>query len=185
MAAYVNHMRKADSVWVVMPSTYVSTWDGLRELLAERQVGYRDSVMDMIFYRLDSGAAGDLEFRFADQWRYDGSIRNHLYAIPGEDFCFTFSLTALSDIPTGSTIDFELTQGYGTVRAKITQDLGAYAAGDTAELAPCIPVPADNPPGPHHLRARIYDSNGRALPLLEGDVLYWGDILIFALVSVG
>ena len=153
--------------------------------LADRQVGYRDTVMDMIFYRLDSGAAGDLDFRFADQWRYGGSIRNHLYAIPGEDFCFTFNLTALAGIPIGSTIDFELTQGYGTVRQKITQDLGAQTAGNKVELMPCIPVPADNPAGPHHLRARIYDSAGRALPLLEGDDLYWGDILIFALVSVG
>lgn len=185
MAAYVEHMRKADSVWVVMPSTYVSTWDGLRNLLAERHVGYRDTVMDMIFYRLDSGEAGDLAFRFADQWRYDGGIRHHLYAVPGEDFCFSLSLTALANIAPGSTIDFELTQGYGTVRAKITQDLGTYAAGDTAELTPCIPVPPDNPAGPHHLRARIYYANGQALPLLEGDDLYWGDILIFALVSVG
>lgn len=185
MAAYVSHMRKAESVWVVMPSTYVSTWDALRDLLAERHVGYRDTVMDMIFYRLDSGAVGDLQFRFADQWGYDGGIQHHLYAIPGEDFCFTFNLTALAEIAPGSTIDFELTQGYGTVRAKITQDLGAYAAGETAELAPCIPVSADNPAGPHHLRARIYDANGQALPLLEGDDLYWGDVLMFALVSVG
>lgn len=186
MAVYADHMRAADAVWVVMPSTYASTWDGLRALLADRHVGYRDTVMDMIFYRLDIGAGADLQFRFADQWRYDGGIRHHLYAVPGADFCFTLALTALADIPPGSAVDFELTQGYGTVRAKITQALGAYAGGETAELAPCIPVPADNPAGPHHLRARIYDPAGGALPLLEGDdALYWGDVLIFALVSVG
>jgi 4-amino-4-deoxy-L-arabinose transferase-like glycosyltransferase len=185
MAAYATHMSKADSVWVVMPSTYVSTWDGLRDLLADRHVGYRDTVMDMIFYRLDSGAAGDLDFRFADQWHYEGGIRHHLYAIPDEDLCFTFNLIALADIAPGSSIDFELTQGYGTVRQKIRLDLDTYAAGDTAELAPCIPVSADNPAGPHHLRARIYDASGGALPLLEGDDLYWGDVLMFALVSVG
>lgn len=186
MANYVAHMGSAESVWLVMPSTFASTWDAARELLNSRHVGYRDSVMDMVFYRFDSGPADDLSFHFGDQLVYDGGIRHELYAVPGDDFCFNLSLTTQVDLPPGYTIDFYLTQGFDTLRAATTLDIDAAAADDPIQLMPCIPIPANSPAGPHHLRMRIYEPQGQqSLPVLEAGTVYWSDVLMFALVHVG
>ncbi|HLV37045.1 MAG TPA: glycosyltransferase family 39 protein [Spirillospora sp.] len=183
---YVEHLSRAASVWVVMPSTYASAWDAARALLADRRIGYRDSVMDMLFYRLDKSGGDDLRFQFGDLLEYRGGIQHQLYAHPGEDFCFRLSLTALADIAGKHHANFYLTQGYNTLRAETTVDLGPHPAGAIIDLAPCIPVPADTPAGPHHLRLRIHNpESGQSLPLLEHGDLYWGDVLIFALVHVG
>jgi hypothetical protein len=141
--------------------------------------------MDMIFYRFDRSGGDDLWFRFGDQFDYRGGVGHQLYARAGEDFCFDLSLSARAEIEPGFTIDFYLTQGYDTLRTAVTLPLGAHTAGEPIDLAPCIPVPPDTPPGPHHLRTRIAQpAPGGSLPLLEHGDIYWGDVLIFALVSV-
>jgi hypothetical protein len=186
MANMVAHMGSAEAVWFVMPSTHASAWDAARELLATRTVGYRDSVMNMLLYRFDAGAGSDLQFTFADRLAYGGGIRNMLYAVPGEDFCFTVALEALVDFEREYAADIYLTQGYGTIRAITTQSIGQPGAGENLTFETCLPITADIPAGPHHLRMRVYDAmNHDALPLLEQGETYWGDELVFALVSVG
>lgn len=184
MRAYVAHLAGADAVWVVAPSTLVSAWDGIRELLADRGVGYRDSVMDTVFYRFDRDTGDTLHFQFGDVLAFDSGIEHHLYARAGEDFCFDVSLTARDAVPAGMMLEMYLTQGYSTLRAQESITFGPYGEGNVVALSPCIPVPADTPAGPHHLRLRIYQPSGQALPLLEHNNLYWGDVLVMALVSV-
>lgn len=185
MAGYVQRLADSDSVWVMMPGTFASTWDAARDLLADRHVGYRDGVDTMIFYRFDRGKGDDLHFRFGDLLGYDGGIQNHLYARAGENFCFKVELQALADVADDYAIDFYLTQGYGTIRALTTLRPGAYAAGQPIDLAPCIAMPADTPAGPHHLRMRAYNpANNQPAPVIEGDKVYWGAEIILALVSV-
>jgi hypothetical protein len=186
IANVVAHMGSADSVWLVMPSTYVSAWDAARELLATRKVGYRDSVMNLLFYRFDTMSGSDLHFTFSDLLAYEGGIQHRLFAVPGEDFCTSVTLNALADLEHEYAVDFYLTQGYGTIRAITTELIGQAAAGDTVRLNPCLPIAADNPTGPHHLRMRVYTPGSiSALPLLEQGTVYWSEELVFALVGVG
>jgi uncharacterized membrane protein len=186
IADAVAHMGSAESVWLVMPSTFVSTWDAVRHLLADREVGYRDSVMNLVLYRFDRGTGGDLRFDFADFLAYDGGIRHVLYALPGEDFCFTLALAVLKDFAQPFAVDYYLTQGYGTIRALQTEAIGQPAGGMTLNLQPCLPIAPDAPSGPYHLHLRIYNqSSGQTLPLLENGETYWSDSLVLGLVHVG
>jgi hypothetical protein len=62
---------------------------------------------------------------------------------------------------------------------------GAYAAGQTIHLSPCIALPAETPAGPHHLRMRVYNpANNQPAPVIEDEDIYWGAEIVFALVSV-
>ncbi len=120
---YVEHVADSPSVWVVMPSNVVSTWDTIVGLSGGRHVGYRDSVMNMIFYRFDAGEGDNLHFRFGDDVAYDGGIGHRLYARAGEPFCFHTSLTALRPLE-NEKIEWQLTQGYGTVRTALSTEIG-------------------------------------------------------------
>jgi uncharacterized membrane protein len=179
---YLEHVKNSTSVWVVMPSNYASTWDTVSGLLAGRHVGYRDTVMNMIFYRFDSGRGDSLHFRFGDALNYEGGIGHQLYARAGEQFCFEVNLVALKPLDEQLQIEWQLTQGYGTVRARTIMPIGIHQTRETFSLKPCIDVPLDNPPGPHHLRMSVNDT--MALPLIESENLYWDSQLIVGLVSV-
>jgi len=179
---YVGHVAKAPSVWVVMPSNYASTWDTVAGLLNGRHVGYRDSVMNLIFYRFDSGIGDNLHFRFGDRLTYEGGIGHQLYAQAGEPFCFDANLTALKPLE-NEKIEWQLIQGYGTVRTALSTEIGAHPAGETINFSPCIDIPLDSPPGPHHLRMSIIVDDA-PLPLIESENLYWSEQLVLAQVSV-
>lgn len=178
---YVNHVANAPSVWVVMPSNLASTWDAVAGLLDSRHIGYRDSVMNMIFYRLDAGAGDNLHFRFDDALVYDGGIGHRLYARTGEPFCFHTTMTALKPLD-NEKIEWQLTQGYDTVRAALSAEIGAYSTGQSINFSPCIDIPLESPPGPHHLRMSVMHDT--PLPLIESENLYWGEQLVLAEVSV-
>jgi hypothetical protein len=179
---YVGYVANAPSVWVIMPSHHVSTWDAVTGLLDGRRVGYRDTVMNTIFYRLDTGAGDGLHFRFGDAVAYDGGIGHQLYARAGEPFCFDSRLTTLKPLE-NERIEWQLTQGYGTVRAALSAEMGAQPAGETINLSPCMDIPPNTPAGPHHLRLSILNED-RLLPLIESENLYWGEQLVLAQVSV-
>jgi 4-amino-4-deoxy-L-arabinose transferase-like glycosyltransferase len=182
MRRYVAHVVNAPSVWTVMPSNFVSTWDAVAELLNSRHIGYRDTVMNLIFYRFDSGTGDGLHFRFSDALAYDGGIGQQLYALTGAPFCFDMTMTALKPLE-NEKIEWQLTQGYGTVRAALTAEIGAHPTGDSIKFSPCIDIPSESPLGPHHLRVSIRD-NSELFPLIESKNLYWGEQLVLAQVSV-
>ncbi len=185
MASYAKKLGSVPSVWLMMPSSTVSSWDAARDLLATRHVGYRESVMDMLFYRFDSGPGEGLRFQFGDALAYPDGIGQVLYAVPGEDFCFTLDLEALADLDAAYRAEFALTQGYDTIRARTNLTLEAAQTGETLHLAPCLPLPPETPAGPDHLRLRVTDEAGQALPLLDNGTIYWGETLVLALVHTG
>lgn len=184
MNGYVEAMRDSPAVWVVMPSHFASTWDAVIALLGQgRGVGYRDSMMNMIFYRFDNANGTPLRFRFGDVLRWKGGIGHQLYARVGEPFCFSLRFDVLQPLDSRYTLDLALTQGYHTRRAGTALTFAAQAVGDEVRWSPCIDVPADNPSGPHHLRVRVL-YNDRPLPLMEGENQYWSEELMPAQVSV-
>lgn len=186
IALYADPLATSQSIWLMVPLEYPAAWDALRELSRGRGIGYRDSVMTTLFYRLDWGAGDWLRLRFGDSWAMNSETGQHLFANAGEDFCFPLSLEALTpDSDSDYTLDLALTQGYDTPRAALQIPLPVADSDGLIETTACLPIPADAPAGPHHLRLRLL-ANGQPLPLLEGpDGLYWGDVLILALVSVG
>lgn len=186
IALYADPLASSQSIWLMVPLEYPAAWDALRELSRGRGIGYRDSVMTTLFYRLDWGAGDWLRLRFDDSWAMNSETGQHLFANAGEDFCFPLSLEALTpDSATVYTLDLALTQGYDTPRAALQIPLPGADGDGLIETTTCLPIPEDAPDGPHHLRLRLL-ANGQPLPLLEGpDGLYWGDVLILALVSVG
>jgi hypothetical protein len=95
MVAAIN---PADSVWVVMPTNVPRTWDVVAALHERRGVGYRDTVMNMLFYRFDPISASAFRFRFGDMVRFDGSITGRFTARRGQPLCVNMPLTALAPL---------------------------------------------------------------------------------------
>jgi hypothetical protein len=187
MRTMVGKLENAPSVWAVMRSDVPSTWDAVAALSGGRGVGYRDSVMNVIFYRFDTETSDTLTFRFGDQLRYDGGIGHQFYARIGKPFCLPIELQLLALQPLDGTYfaGLSLTQGYNTQRTRWDGMLGIHEAGDQINLEPCLDVPSETPRGPHHLRLVLYHENdSKRLPLIEADNLYWGTELMLATVSV-
>lgn len=185
MERYAAHVAGAPRVWAMLPTSLATSWDAVAALAAGRGVAYRDTVMNLIFYRFDQGTDAPLRFQFGDSLGYDGGIGHQLYAVTGDPFCFQVDLTALKPLSARYRIDFQLTQGYNTVRASGSTALTDFPAGESQLLETCLDIPADTPNGPHHLRLSIFDHDlGDNLPLLEDGRLYWGIQLIMARVSV-
>lgn len=182
--AHADRLAAVPRVWLLAHSRRADAWDALAALLAQgRGVGYRDTVMDTVFYRLDQAGGAPPRWRFGDLLDYTGGIGHQLDARAGEPFCFTLRLVYRTAPPANAALRLALTQGYDTVRAAATLPLPSGAAGDAVTLPACIDVPAGNPSGPHHLRAQAL-VGGAPLPLLEDGSLYWGETLFIALVSV-
>jgi hypothetical protein len=188
MTTLVEKLAAAPSVWAVMRSDRPTTWDTVAALTNGREVGYRDSVMNVILYRFDQTASASdaLRFRFGDSWQVDSGIGHEFYARRGASFCLpvAIALTALQP-PTGDyTVRLQLTQGYSALRTQWEQVL--LDSADTVTLSPCLDIPADTPSGPHHLRL-VIEQNQSRLPVIEGAAdsdLYWGTELVLATVSV-
>ena len=182
--AQADRFAAAPRVWLLARSSRADAWDALFALLAQgRGVGYRDTVMDAVFYRFDRASAEPLRWRFGDLLDYTGGVGHRLYARAGEPLCFDLALAYRAAPPAGAELALTLTQGYDTVRAAAAVALPPGAAGAELALPACIAVPADSPAGPYHLRAQALVS-GAPLPLLEAGALYWGETLFVALVSV-
>lgn len=180
---YVARLRPSPAIWVVMPSSLASTWDAVTALMADGwRVGYRDTLMDMIFYRFDR-TGDDLHFRFADVLAWTGGLGHEWYARVGELFCFELNLQTLQPINANYTLDVALTQGYNTRHVSQTIPLNAGAADTSIAVPVCLDIPPDILAGSHHLRLRVL-YNDAPLVLLEGENLYWSEELFIALVTV-
>jgi hypothetical protein len=209
MRSLVNLLDKAPSVWVVLRTDMPADWDALALLAGTRRIGYRDSVINTIFYRFDqppdqkcegkatpcpysttNANAGALRLRFGDLLRYDGGIGHQLYARAGERYCLpvTLQLTTLKPLEDGSSAGVYLTEGYNTLRARWDTPLGAHGAGETFILSPCLDLPVDLMPNNDHLRLIVYQGNDlNRQPVIEGgdaSNLYWGTEIIFAEVRL-
>jgi hypothetical protein len=200
MRALVAKLAAAPSLWAVLRTDIPVNWDAVASLTDGRRVGYRDSVMNVIFYRFDVCADApcsdntndqNLRLRFGSHLRYEGSIGHQLYARTGERFCVPvdLTLTTLQPLDSSYTVGLYLTVGYNTLRARWDMPLGAHKASEPITLAPCLDIPADTPRGPHHLRLIVYqqDDAVNRLPVIEGPAhsnLYWGTEIILANVSV-
>lgn len=186
-ARIAGRLQNAPSVWAVLRTDRPSTWDMVALLQEGRGVAYRDSVMNVIFYRFDADAQSALRFRFGDVLAYESGIGHQFYARAGEAFCppLDLRLTALKTLDEGWAAGLALTQGYNTLRARVDMPLNPADPGGDIALRPCLSVPPDTPPGPHHLRLVVYHQHdGQRLPLVEDETLYWGTELMLAVAHI-
>lgn len=183
--------RNEDSVWALLPTNTAKAWHILARLDAGRGIGYRASLVNMVFYRFDTGATGDLRFRFGDTLRYMGGpgAGQGLTTQPGGDLCVHLELAALQPLRDEYSYGLHLVDETGQITvAGADAGLGIYDAGDIIALTPCLPVPPETLPGVYHLELVVYEwATVQRLVLLEdgGDTpLAWGDVLTLASVSV-
>jgi uncharacterized membrane protein len=170
-------------VWVVMPTNVARTWDVIAALAETRTVGYRDSVMNILFYRFDPRGGDALHFGFGGQLAYTGSI-DSLYSVePGSPLCPEIPLTALAPLDERYGASVQLLNADETPIAAWDGAVGAHATGEAFRLSACIAIPHDLPAGDLHLQLAIYDLHSLArLPLLEDAGLYWGDRLVLGAI---
>ncbi len=186
--ALVANLDAEPSVWLVLPSNVGETWVAAAALDEQRHVAYRDNAAQVLFYRFDQGDLDDLQFRFGDALRYTGSLfadQPPLQA--GEQFCPRITLTALTALDASYSLGIHLVNAANVLVAQHDAGLGARAAGEQIQLAPCLNVPADVAPGDYYVHLLVYTwADGQRLPLLEGGAasVHWGDRLVLGAVSV-
>ncbi len=180
----------APSVWAVLPSNVPQTWDVITALSDGREVGYRDTVMNIIFYRFDrdEGERVDWQFRFGEMVHYGGGIGRQIYAKVGETFCYDVPLTALEDIDGSYSMGLHMTQGYDVMNTQWDGGLGVHEAGEAFMISPCIDIPPDIERGIYQLRLNVYDwRTVTRLYVVEGlddKNLFWGYDIVLGNVVV-
>jgi hypothetical protein len=196
--AAIDALSGAPSVWVILPINAASSWDTLAALDATRHAGYRDGVVNMIFYRFDHrfdyrfdvGGRGDLRFRFGDLLGFDAGPGpgGEMGAHPGERVCVDLSFTTRLPLDGLYSAGVHVIDATGRSVAQWDGGLGVHEAGERITLAPCLDLPAALPPGVYHLQMNVYNwSNLERLPLIEDSAhpdVYFGDTLVLAALSV-
>jgi hypothetical protein len=187
----IAHLFKREpSVWVALPVNTAKTWHIISTLAAERGVGYRESLVNMIFYRFDKGVSEGLHFRFGDVLRYEkGPDANRIIRLrAGETLCTNLRFTALSDTSAYSA-GLHLVDITGNrIPAAWDGGVGSATGGTQIGLSPCVAVPPETPPGHYHLELVVYDwSTLKRLLVVEdggGNDLSWGDVLMLEAIDV-
>lgn len=175
----------APSIWVMMPSNIAATWQVVATLNETHEIGYRDAVGYMIFYRFDRNGKEKLALRFGDKMRFPGPLfAEHPQLTPGAHYCRQLDLQALQDLPPAYSISMQLINGRNQLVVQQDLSLGMAATGTTLTQTVCLDLPVDLSPGFYGLHLVLYRQvDGRRLPIYEKDI-QWGDALILDVVNI-
>ncbi|MBL8163371.1 MAG: glycosyltransferase family 39 protein [Anaerolineae bacterium] len=187
----ISHFDAEPSVWVMLPVNTAKTWHILAELDRTRHVGYRASLVNMLFYRFDQGDTDDLAFRFGETLSLEAAptAEQQFTIRPGDELCADLRLRALTDLDGSLSAGLHLVDWTGSiVAAQWDEGLGTAPRDSYIERTACMDIPAEATPGYYHLQLVIYEwATLRRLPLLEngaGTQLAWGDALMLAAVDI-
>jgi hypothetical protein len=188
---FVRLLDHEPSVWVALPINTAKAWHIAAMLDANRGVGYRSSLVNMIFYRFDQGKLDDLAFRFGDELRYESGegAAVQFDVKRGGEVCSDFTFVMLAPLDGLYSAGLHVVDITGN-RSIAHQDtgLGTHDTGEKVHFTPCLTIPIDAPPGYYHLELAIYNwSTGQRLPVVEdgaGAGLNWGDVMRLAAVNV-
>lgn len=180
------------SVWVALPVNTAKSWHIAAELDAERRIGYRSSLLNMIFYRFDQGQGDNLRYRFGDLLRYDSgpNAAEQFVVRAGEPLCVDLGFTTLGAFDGSYSLGLhlvDLSGGRGV--AQWDAGLGVLEAGETLALQPCLNIANDFQPDHYRLQLLIYKwaSPLERLPVIEdgaGEIVGWGDSMTLAAVDI-
>jgi hypothetical protein len=181
----VGGLPPEQAVWVIMPNNIGETWAMLAALDRTRHIGFRRAVDYMLVYRFDPGDHEDLAFTFGDLLRYQGAFAaTSLTLAAGEQFCPPLSLTAQKAIDESYSYGLHLVDTSGHLVAQVDHGLGAWRAGATIQLTPCLDLPTTLTPGNYLVHLVIYTwANGQRLPVLE-QAISWGNALVVAVIRI-
>ena len=183
----INSLQDEPSVWIVLPTNVGATWDIAALLDRERQVGYRDSVVNVIFYRFDRGTLDSRSFRFGNNLRLEAAQADRAEAQPGDTICVTLTLTVLNSLGQEYSAGLHLVNETNALIAQQDSGLGALSIGQPFDTIRCVEIPAQASAGTYYLHWVIYDwTNGERLPVLEGNGagVFWGDAYIVGRVEL-
>ena len=183
----VDALAAAPSVWIVLPTNVGATWDIVKLLGRDRHVGYRDSVVNVVFYRFDRGAHDDRQFRFGNLLHIEKAQADRDEAQPGNTVCVSTTLTALGAFNQEYSVGLHLVNEAHLLVAQQDSGLGEHSLQQRFDLARCVGVPADAPAGNYYLHWVIYNwTNGERLPVLEGNGtgVFWGDAFVVAALTI-
>jgi hypothetical protein len=187
----VGKLDNAPSVWVALPVNTAKTWHIVAALDSAFGATYRSSLVNMIFYRFESGDDAHLQFRFGDMLRYQSApdASQKFSVAAGGSLCIDLELQTLAALDGAYSVGLHLVDITGTtLAAQWDAGLGTPAEGATLALQPCMDIPAAVVPGYYHLELVVYEwANQRRLRLFEdggGEPLPWGDVLTLAAVDV-
>lgn len=181
----------APSIWVALPVNTPKTWQIVTRLDGQRGIGYRDSLVNMIFYRFDPNADGDLQFRFGDAVRFESApLADEIFVLRADEpLCVDLTLRALKDLDNSLSAGLHLVDITGTQTvAQWDEGLGIVTEGSLIERTPCLTLTEGTPAGHYHLELVVYQwATLERLPLIEdgGDKeVAWEDVLMLAAVDV-
>ncbi len=183
----IEGLKDEPSIWIVLPTNVGATWDIAALLDRDRQVGYRDSVVNVIFYRFDRGTLGSRSFRFGDSLQVEAAQANRAEAQPGDTICVTLTLTVLKPLGQEYSAGLHLVNEANTLIAQQDSGLNAPAVGQQFDTARCVEIPLQAAPGTYYLHWVIYNwVNGQRLSVLEGEGadVFWGDTYVVGHVEV-
>lgn len=176
-------------VWVVMTLNTRATWDIVGALDATHHVGQRDGISthlgidNLVLYRFDPGDTDDLQFRFGEDVAYHSGIGHIEYLATGEAYCPVITLRALRDLDGRLSAGLHLVDADGRLAGQDDSGLGVVVAGEAVPFAPCIMESLA--PGVYYVTLVVYEwATVTNLPVIEGDVLLWGDALISGIVVI-
>lgn len=185
----LDRFANAPSIWVALPINTAKTWHIAALLDQTRHIAYRDSLVNMIFYRFDLGAGDNLVFHFGSALRVRRSpdAAQQFSVHPGDPLCVEIALETLAPLDGSLSAGLHLVDLTGN-RSLAQHDagLGTADAGQTLDFNPCLTIPADAPRGAYHLELAVYNwATLERLPVQEGDdATGWGDVLMLAAVDV-
>jgi 4-amino-4-deoxy-L-arabinose transferase-like glycosyltransferase len=183
----VDTLKAEPSVWIVLPTNVGATWEIAALLNQDRHVGYRNSVVNVIFYRFDQGRQDDRPFRFGQQLHIDETNINRVEVQQNETVCVTMTLSVLDSLGQEYSAGLHLVNEANTLIAQQDDGLNTPPIGQQLNAARCIEIPATAPEGIYYLHWVIYNwANGERLPVLEGNGagVFWGDAYVVGPVTI-
>jgi len=197
MRDIVAHVESAPSVWLIMPTNVAKTWHAAAFLDENYGIGYRDGVMNMVFYRFDRAVDNDLSLRFGSEQepyavRYDGDLSTQYTISAGETLCVDVPFVAESAVDGALSAGLHLVHAYNSLIVQHDEGLGVREAGERFTFTPCVDIPADAPiSDDYHLQLVVYTwADTDTLPVMEVSAVadlapvWWGDALMLGAVEV-
>jgi hypothetical protein len=181
LRALIERLPDEPSVWIVLPTNVGATWDIAALLDRDRQVGYRDSVVNVIFYRFDRGTPVSRSFRFGDRLQLETALVDRVEAQPGDTICVTVTLTALDSLSQEYSAGLHLVNEANALITQQDSGLGLCSKGQQLDVTRCVEIPETAAEGTYYLYWVIYNwTNGERLPVLEGNGtgVFWGDAYV-------
>ncbi len=176
-----NAVDAEPSVWVVLPTNLGVTWDIVTQLSRDRHVGYRDSIVNVIFYRFDRGGHDDRLFRFGQLLQLDDVHDDRSEVQPGATVCAAMTLSTLGSLDPEYSAGLHLVNEANTLIAQQDNGLNAPPSGQRFNTTRCVEIPTTASEGIYYLHWVIYNwTNGERLHVLEGDGagVFWGDAYV-------